>query len=87
MEQERELLAPFFARAEQGEIATAGEIKRVFEAQVGARRSMKAPSIACCIDIGGASWFRARAIPRPTRKSKPPLKKLSSKRPGGNSDP
>jgi Helix-turn-helix domain len=38
VEQERELLAPFFARAERGEIATAGEIKQVFEAQVGARR-------------------------------------------------
>jgi transposase len=35
LEQERELLAPFFARAERGEIATAGEIKRTFEAQVG----------------------------------------------------
>lgn len=35
VEQEREFLAPFFARAERGEIATAGEIKRVFEAQVG----------------------------------------------------
>jgi transposase len=35
VEQEREVLAPFFARAERGEIATAGEIKRAFEAQVG----------------------------------------------------
>lgn len=35
VEQEREFLAPFFTRAERGEIATAGEIKRVFEAQVG----------------------------------------------------
>ncbi|MDQ6661721.1 MAG: winged helix-turn-helix domain-containing protein [Chloroflexota bacterium] len=35
VEQERELLAPFFARAERGEIATAGESKRAFEAQVG----------------------------------------------------
>ncbi len=35
VEQERQLLAPFFARAECGEIATAGEIKRAYEAQVG----------------------------------------------------
>jgi transposase len=35
VEQEREVLAPFFARAERGEIATAGEIKRAFEAWVG----------------------------------------------------
>ncbi len=35
IEQEGQLLAPFFARAETGEIATAGEIKRAFEAQVG----------------------------------------------------
>ncbi len=62
VEQERELLAPFFACAQRGELATAGEIKRAFEAQVGARSSMKAPSIACCIDMGGASWFRVRAI-------------------------
>ncbi len=34
VEQERQLLAPFFARAERGEIATAEEIKRTFEAQV-----------------------------------------------------
>jgi transposase len=35
LEQEGQLLAPFFARAQRGEIATAGEIKRAFEAQVG----------------------------------------------------
>lgn len=35
VEQEREFLAPLFARAQRGEIATAGEIKRAFEAQVG----------------------------------------------------
>src|SRR6266516_5452983 len=35
VEQERQLLAPFFARAECGEIATAGVIKRAYEAQVG----------------------------------------------------
>lgn len=35
VEQERQLLAPFFARAQRGEIATAGEIKHAFEAQVG----------------------------------------------------
>ena len=35
VEQEQQLLAPFFARAATGEIATAGEIKRAFETQVG----------------------------------------------------
>jgi transposase len=35
VEQERQLLSPFFARAQTGEIATAGEIKQAFEAQVG----------------------------------------------------
>lgn len=35
LEEEKSLLAPFFSRAERGEIATAGEIQRAFEAQVG----------------------------------------------------
>jgi transposase len=34
-EEEQAFLAPFFNRAERGEIATAGEIQRAFEAQVG----------------------------------------------------
>jgi transposase len=34
-EEEQAFLTPFFARAERGEIATAGEIQRAFEAQVG----------------------------------------------------
>src|SRR5438034_966905 len=34
-EEEQAFLAPFFSRAERGEIATAGEIQRAFEAQVG----------------------------------------------------
>src|SRR5260370_18050891 len=34
-EEEQAFLAPFFTRAQPGEIATAGEIKRAFEAQVG----------------------------------------------------
>jgi len=35
LEEEKAFLAPFFSRAEKGEIATAGEIKRAFEAQIG----------------------------------------------------
>ncbi len=35
LEKEQTLLAAFFIRAERGERATAGEIKRAFEAQVG----------------------------------------------------
>lgn len=35
VEQERQLLSPFFARAQSGEIATVGEIKCVYETQVG----------------------------------------------------
>jgi hypothetical protein len=46
LDQEREFLAPFFARAEMGELATAGEIKHAFEAQVGhvRRREHHLPS-------------------------------------------
>lgn len=35
LEGEQAFLAPFFSRAERGEIATAGEIKQAFEAKVG----------------------------------------------------
>jgi transposase len=35
VQEEREFLSPFFARAEMGELATAGEMKQAFEAQVG----------------------------------------------------
>jgi transposase len=35
LEEEQHFLAPFFARAETGEIATAAEIQRAFEARVG----------------------------------------------------
>lgn len=35
MEEEQQFLAPFFARAEHGEIATALEVKLAFEARIG----------------------------------------------------
>ena len=35
LEEEKEFLAPFFAQAERGEIATVGQIWRAFEARVG----------------------------------------------------
>src|SRR6266700_6439848 len=35
LEEEQSFLAPFFARAGSGEIATAGEIQQAFEARVG----------------------------------------------------
>jgi transposase len=35
LEEERRFLAPFFARAESGEIATSAEIQQAFEARVG----------------------------------------------------
>ena len=35
LEEERHFLAPFFARAQTGEMATAAEIQRAFEVQVG----------------------------------------------------
>lgn len=35
LEEEQAFLAPFFTQAERGEIATAGEIKRAFEAHLG----------------------------------------------------
>lgn len=35
VQEEREFLAPFFARAHQGELTTVGEIKQAFEARLG----------------------------------------------------
>jgi transposase len=35
LEEERSFLAPFFSRAQTGEIATGGEIKQAFEAHIG----------------------------------------------------
>lgn len=35
MEEEKQFLAPFFVRAQAGEIATAGEVQRAFEARIG----------------------------------------------------
>lgn len=35
LEDEQQFLAPFFGRAEPGEIATAGEIQRAFEMRIG----------------------------------------------------
>ena len=37
LQEEQSFLAPFFARAQRGEIATTGEIWRAFEARVGHR--------------------------------------------------
>jgi hypothetical protein len=76
LEQEGQMLAPFFARAERGEIATAGEIKRAFEAEVGARQSMKARFTACSSDMNGASLCHVRCIPKPAKRNKNSLKKL-----------
>ena len=35
MQEEKEFLAPFFAQAESGEIATVAQIQHAFEARVG----------------------------------------------------
>jgi transposase len=35
VQEEREFLAPFFARAQQGELTTIGQIKQAFEARLG----------------------------------------------------
>ena len=76
LEGEQQFLAPFFTRAEQGKIATAGEIKRAFEAQIGARQSMKARSIASSNVMAGANSSRVPGIRKPTKRRKISLKKL-----------
>jgi hypothetical protein len=55
VDQEREFLAPFFARAAMGELASASEIKRASARPSGVRASPRAPFTVCLTDMAGAS--------------------------------
>src|SRR5215472_13437197 len=59
LEQERRFLQPFFAQAEQGEMATAEEIQRAFEAEV--KHEVHMSSIYRLLDRHG--W--RKLVPRP----------------------
>ena len=59
LEQERSFLQPFFARAAQGEIATAEEIQQAFEAEV--KHAVHSSSIYRLLDRHG--W--RKLVPRP----------------------
>ena len=66
LEQERSFLQPFFARAAQGEITTAEEIQRAFEAEV--KHAVHITSIYRLLDRHG--W--RKLVPRPRHpKAKP----------------
>jgi transposase len=59
-------LAPFFTRAERGEIATAGEIKRAFEAHLG--HEVHKSTISRLLQRHG--W--RKPMPRPTHPQASP---------------
>ena len=66
LEEERRFLSPFFARAERGEIVTAEEIQRAFEAEV--KHAVHISSIYRLLDRHG--W--RKLVPRPRHpKAKP----------------
>src|SRR5437660_2159375 len=72
VEQERRFLKPFFARAAHGEIATAEEIQRAFEAEI--KHEVHITSIYRLLDgTAGASSCHVPVIPKPMQKSKPLL--------------
>ena len=66
LEQERAFLAPFFARAEQGELATASEIQQAFETRVG--RSVDESTIYRLLHRHG--WRKVVPRPKHPRASK-----------------
>src|SRR5207245_10563793 len=69
LEQERSFLQPFFARAAQGEITTAEEMQRAFEAEV--KHAVHITSIYRLLDRHG--W--RKLVPRPRHpKAKPEAK-------------
>jgi transposase len=78
-EQERSFLQPFFARAAHGEIATAEDIQRAFEAEV--KHAVHISSIYRLLDRHG--W--RKLVPRPRHPQANPeeqaaFKKTLSKR-------
>ena len=69
LEQERSFLQPFFARAAQGEIATAEEIQRAFEAEI--KHEVHITSIYRLLDRHG--W--RKLVPRPGLRRRHPKAK------------
>lgn len=64
VEEEKRFLAPFFARAESGEIATATEVKLAFEAQVG--HEVEESTIYRLLDRHG--WRTPHAAPETSQR-------------------
>jgi transposase len=74
LEQERSFLQPFFARAAQGEIATAEEIQRAFEAAV--KHEVHISSIYRLLDRHG--W--RKLVPRPRHPKSDPAEQAAFKK-------
>jgi len=75
-EEEQEFLAPFFTRAERGEIATAGEIQRAFEAQIG--HEVHTSTISRLLERHGWRKLMPRSVhPKASPEAQEPCKKPS----------
>ena len=74
LEQERNFLQPFFARAARGEIATGEEIQRAFEAEV--KHTVHITSIYRLLDRHG--W--RKLVPRPRNPSANPEEQAAFKK-------
>ena len=74
LEQERSFLQPFFARAAQGEIATAEDIQRAFEAEV--KHEVHITSIYRLLDRHG--W--RKLVPRPRHPKANPEEQAAFKK-------
>lgn len=74
LEQERSFLQPFFARAAQGEIATAEEMKLAFEAEV--KHAVHISSIYRLLDRHG--W--RKLVPRPRHPKANPEEQAAFKK-------
>ncbi len=66
LEEEKQFLAPFFARAESGEIATAASVKLAFEAQIG--HEVEESTIYRLLDRHG--WRKLMPRPKHPKGSK-----------------
>src|SRR5260370_6327691 len=74
LEQERSFLQPFFARAAHGEIATAEDIQRAFEAEV--KHEVHSSSIYRLLDRHG--W--RKLVPRPRHPKANPEEQAAFKK-------
>jgi transposase len=66
LQEEQQFLAPFFAQAERGEIATVQELQRAFEAKVG--HEVAESTISRLLDRHG--WRKLMPRPRHLQASK-----------------